>query len=36
MYLHAFQSYVWNVVVSERIKRFGIVAGTSILFSLLF
>lgn len=24
MYLHAYQSYVWNKVVSERVKRFGI------------
>ena len=23
MYLHAYQSYVWNHVVSERVKRFG-------------
>lgn len=23
MYLHAYQSYVWNKVVSERVKRFG-------------
>ena len=23
MYVHAYQSYVWNAVVSERIKMFG-------------
>lgn len=23
MYVHAYQSYVWNAVVSERIKRYG-------------
>lgn len=21
--MHAYQSYVWNVIVSERVKRFG-------------
>lgn len=24
MYIHAYQSYVWNAVVSERIKMFGV------------
>ena len=23
MYIHAYQSYVWNAVVSERVRRFG-------------
>jgi tRNA pseudouridine13 synthase len=23
MYIHAYQSYVWNAVVSERTRRFG-------------
>lgn len=33
MYAHAYQSYVWNCVASERIKRFGtsIVAGDLVI-----
>ena len=23
MYVHAYQSYVWNVMVSERVREFG-------------
>lgn len=23
MYVHAYQSYVWNAIVSERLSRFG-------------
>lgn len=24
LYIHAFQSYVWNKVVSKRVKEFGL------------
>jgi len=25
MYVHAYQSYVWNTVVSRRVREFGLV-----------
>jgi len=33
MYIHAYQSYVWNAVVSERIKIYG--AGSPVVGDLV-
>ena len=34
MYIHAYQSYVWNAIVSERIKLYG--AGSPVVGDLVF
>ena len=34
MYIHAYQSYVWNAIVSERIKVYG--AGSPIVGDLVY
>lgn len=34
MYIHAYQSYVWNAIVSERIGAYG--AGSPVVGDLVF
>lgn len=34
MYIHAYQSYVWNAIVSERIKLYG--AGSPAIGDLVY
>lgn len=34
MYIHAYQSYVWNAIVSERLKIYG--AGSPVVGDLVY